>query len=86
VVGAEREAVRELGGEGRGEVRRVEAWEGVERDGGGVLGYALSHAVQEEADDEVEVAGDEAVREVPDAVAAQAGVRGEQLLGSARGI
>jgi hypothetical protein len=42
--------------------------------------------VQEEADDEVEVAGDEAVREVPDAVAAQAGVRGEQLLGSARGI
>jgi hypothetical protein len=50
-----------------------------------VLGDALRHAVQEEADDVVEVAGDDAVGEVPDAVAAQAGVRGERLVGSARG-
>jgi hypothetical protein len=40
--------------------------------------------VHEEVDDVVEVAGDYAVVEVPEAVAAQAGVRGERLVYSAR--
>ena len=86
MVGAEREAVRERLVEGRGDVGRVEAQEGVERHGGG--GGAreeLPHAVEEAADDVVEIAGDDTVGDVADAVAAKARVRDQQLIRLARG-
>jgi hypothetical protein len=51
---------------------------------GVLFGDAVRHTeVKEEADNVAGVAGDEAVGEVPVAVAA--GVRGQQLFGSSRG-
>uniref|UniRef100_A0A804R1B6 Uncharacterized protein n=1 Tax=Zea mays TaxID=4577 RepID=A0A804R1B6_MAIZE len=79
VVGAERDAVGQDLRERRGDVGRVQAWERVECHGGGRAREALPHAVDEEVDDVVEVAGDDAVWEVTDAVAGEARV-GDQWL------
>jgi len=87
VVGADGEGVGERVGEGGGHVLREEAREGVERDGGGGAGQALRHAAEEEAHDTVHVAAgaDAAEGEVADAVAPEAWVGGQKLVGPVRG-